>query len=775
MRRARSGQSAAGDREFTGTLVFGMGLVGAAGLNFVFSSLMGRMLAPPVFGTLGVLIAGLLALIGPVNALSGGTEMFAALHDRFPRGRKRLVLPGAAALVWVATMFTHSTTVRSTGWFALGAAFLVLLAWNRGALVGLGRFQFVGLTFVVEGAARLALPVALVLFGFGLEGASAGLVLGMLVALIFTEVAIPRISTGTSEPLGRDVWIALLGLFALGLTQIVDVFAIRLANPNASGAYVGAASLARVALFSQMPAAAYALRRSAVEGPRRALKRTAMLAIVPGTVAVGLIELAPRFLLRLTYGSRFVGATGTLRVLGLAMLLGGFATILAQLLMGRGATGWVWSIIPVTCIGTVAIITLAHAPTSVAVYSLFLQGGAFMAIGLPALALLREESESGGVLILNWRDTRHPQGGGSEVYVEQIATRLVAAGRPVTVFCAAHDNAPAIETRGGVRFVHRGSWRTVYWWAFVYHLLGRLEPHDFVIDVKNGIPFFAPAYCRKPVICLVHHVHEAQWSMNFPRWMARGGWWVESRLAPRVYRYTHHVAVSESTRLGLIGLGVPAMAIDVVPNGAQPLEEVAGKAPAPTIACLGRLVPHKRIEIVLDAVTGLRDRHPDLRLLVIGSGPWDERLVAHARARGIEDRVTFTGWVEEDTKRRLLSEAWVLAVPSVMEGWGQNVIEAAACKTPALAFRVGGLEESIRDGLTGILVDRVEEFEPALARLLSDPALREQMGTEAARHATSFSWDRTAYLFDSVLVGLSTEDASVRVLESVAVVVESSP
>src|SRR2546430_16028683 len=79
--------------EFAGTLVFGLGLIAAAGLNFAYSSAMGRMLAPPVFGELGVLVAALIAVIGPVNALSGGTEMFAALRDRFPRGRKRLIAP----------------------------------------------------------------------------------------------------------------------------------------------------------------------------------------------------------------------------------------------------------------------------------------------------------------------------------------------------------------------------------------------------------------------------------------------------------------------------------------------------------------------------------------------------------------------------------------------------------------------------------------------------------------------------------------------------------
>src|SRR5436309_10564779 len=98
-----------GGKEFVGTLVFGIGLLAAAGLNFVFVGAMGRLLAPPVFSTLGVLIATLLAVTAPVNALAGGTEMFAALHDRFPRGRRRLVAPAVGLVVWAATMLVPSS------------------------------------------------------------------------------------------------------------------------------------------------------------------------------------------------------------------------------------------------------------------------------------------------------------------------------------------------------------------------------------------------------------------------------------------------------------------------------------------------------------------------------------------------------------------------------------------------------------------------------------------------------------------------------------------
>jgi glycosyltransferase involved in cell wall biosynthesis len=734
----------------------------AAGCNFLFSSLMGRWLEPPVFGELGVLIAALLALIGPVNALSGGTEMFAALHDRFPRGRKRLIVPAFGVAIWGLSMTASSPMTRAAGWFALGASTLVLLAWNRGALVGLGRFGFVGISFVVEGVSRLALPVVLVALGLSLEGAAAGLVLGMVVALVMTETAIPRSGAEERQALGREVWIALAGLAALGVTQIVDVFAIRLVNGAEAGPYVAAASLARIALFSQMPAAAFALRRAAIEGPRIAFRRVLPIALLPGLVSFLILEAAPDRLLRLAYGDRFLEMGGTVRLLSAAMLLGGLATVGAQLLMGARSVAWAYTIVPVSLIGSTLVITMAGSATSVAVFSLAIQAATLLAIVIPVSAAVRNQRDpERRVLILNWRDRTHPQGGGSEVYVERLAELLAASGQRVTIFCAAHEGAASDEGVNGVRYIRRGTWRTVYGWALLYHLLGRLGPHDVVLDVKNGIPFFAPLYCRKPVVCLVHHVHRDQWAMNFTPRQARLGWWMESRLSPRMYRSARYVAVSEATRAELRDLGVDAMAIEVIRNGgATERSPHPGDADHPTIVYLGRLVPHKRVELLLDAAAELRAEVPELRVQVVGTGPWETRLRAHAELVGVADITEFTGWVDEPTKGRLLARAWVLALPSVTEGWGLAVMEAGACGTPSVAFRVGGLGESIVDGVTGLLVDDPGGLPGALRSLLTNEDLRARLGREARSHAARYSWAEAAARYDALFDALLSRQPS---------------
>ena len=369
-------------------------------------------------------------------------------------------------------------------------------------------------------------------------------------------------------------------------------------------------------------------------------------------------------------------------------------------------------------------------------------------------ALDPEPEPRGGVLILNWRDTTHPEGGGSEVYVERIAAVLAAQGRPVTLFCAAYPGAPATERVGGIRVVRRGGRLGVYphaWWA---HLTGRLGAHEVVVDVQNGLPFLSALWCRRPLVVLIHHVHREQWRVVLPPPQARVGWWVESRLAPRLHRRARYVAVSEATRRELVGLGVRPEAVTVVHNGMVAPGPTAAvpRTSFPSVCVLGRLVPHKRVELALEAAARIRPHLPGLRVRVVGQGWWEPRLREAVDRLGLQDSVELLGWVDEEAKQRVLASSWALAMPSVKEGWGLAVLEAAANGTPTVAFRAaGGLRESVVHGTTGLLADDLDEFTRHLAWVLLNRHLRERLGEAARSHAARFTWPQAVAAFAAVL------------------------
>lgn len=356
------------------------------------------------------------------------------------------------------------------------------------------------------------------------------------------------------------------------------------------------------------------------------------------------------------------------------------------------------------------------------------------------------------VLFCNWRDTRNPEGGGSEVYVENVATALAVAGHDVTILCAAHENAPADEVVDGVRFVRRGSKLGVYPQAFWHQLRRRLGTFDVVVDVQNGIPFASSLAGRTPVVVLVHHVHREQWPVVYGPVRSRIGWWLESRFGPRVYRGSRYVAVSRATRDELVELGVAGDAITVIHNGVQrPLRDPCPDT-EPRILVLGRLVPHKRVEHVLEAAAELRVRHPGLRVSVVGDGWWSDELEAAAARLGVGDVVDFLGFADEEAKHAELARAWVLALPSLKEGWGLVVLEAAGYAVPTVGYSTaGGVAESVVDGVTGLLADEQAGFTSALDRLLSDEALRRRLGFAAEARTWEFGWDTAARSFARVL------------------------
>ena len=365
------------------------------------------------------------------------------------------------------------------------------------------------------------------------------------------------------------------------------------------------------------------------------------------------------------------------------------------------------------------------------------------------------------VLLLCWRDTGHPQGGGSETYLQRIGAHLADAGMDVTLRTARYRGAPRREVVDGVRISRAGGPYTVYIWAGLAMVAARLglgplrkARPDVVIDSQNGLPFLARLAFGRRVIILVHHCHREQWPVA-GRVLGRVGWFVESWLSPRLHRRNQYVTVSLPSVRDLAELGVDTGRVAVVRNGldeAPPHTLTGERSATPRVVVLSRLVPHKQIEDALDAVAVLRARVPDLHLDVVGGGWWQDRLLQHAQRLGIAEAVTFHGHVDDVTKHAVLQRSWIQLLPSRKEGWGLAVIEAAQHGVPTIGYRSsGGLTDSIVDGVTGLLVDSHSDMVDRLEQLLSDQVLREELGAKAADRSREFSWTQSAASMRAVL------------------------
>ena len=368
------------------------------------------------------------------------------------------------------------------------------------------------------------------------------------------------------------------------------------------------------------------------------------------------------------------------------------------------------------------------------------------------------------VLLLCWRDTGHPQGGGSERYLERVGAELARRGARVTFLTAAYPGAPRRQTSAGMRVLRGGGRLTVYLRAAATLVAarfgrGRLAGYrpDVVVDTQNGVPFFARLLVDAPTVLLVHHCHREQWPVA-GRMLAKIGWFVESELSPWIHRSSRYVTVSEPSAVELVELGVDRGRITVIRNGVDPVPDgVNGQRSHPDVRLIAvsRLVPHKQVEHALQAVAALAARGVDAHLDVVGGGWWDDELRSAAADLRILDLVSFHGHVDETRKHELLACADLHLMPSRKEGWGLAVVEAAQHGVPTVGYRSSaGLTDSIVDGVTGVLVDDLDELTDAVATLVSDRDRLTRLGDAAKKRSGDYSWASTADGFEELFHGL---------------------
>jgi len=381
------------------------------------------------------------------------------------------------------------------------------------------------------------------------------------------------------------------------------------------------------------------------------------------------------------------------------------------------------------------------------------RGTALLPPALSSLADSVTESQLCRVHVLAWRDLDDPEAGGSELHAHEVVRRWAAAGLDVTMRTAAAAGHRAHALRNGYSVVRKAGRYSVFPRTALSGAVGRTGPRDGLVEIWNGMPFFSPLWAHCPRIVFLHHVHGEMWRMVLPPRLAKLGEMLEFRAAPPVYRRTRIVTLSQSSKDEIVDLlHLPPHNITVSPPGIDLRYSPGGtRSLAPLILAVGRLVPVKRFDRLIESAVPLKARHPGLELVIIGEGYERETLESLIRRRHAADWISLPGRVDDDELLNLYRRAWVVTSSSAREGWGMTLTEAAACGTPAVASRIAGHLDAVDDGASGLLVDTAVGMTRALDTVLSDQALRARLSEGALVNAARFTWDATATLTFEIL------------------------
>jgi D-inositol-3-phosphate glycosyltransferase len=369
--------------------------------------------------------------------------------------------------------------------------------------------------------------------------------------------------------------------------------------------------------------------------------------------------------------------------------------------------------------------------------------------------------------------------GGMNVYIVEVSKRLARLGVEVEIFTRATDSSlpPVVEMAPGVHVRHVT--------AGPFEGLSKEELPSQLCAFTNGV-LRAEAANPPGYYDLIHSHY---WMSGQVGWLARERWGVPhvhtphtlakvknrliaagDRPEPKARVIGEEQVVAESDRLvantrfeaqDLVScydadptkLAVVQPGVDLDRFRPGPAAAARARLGLPEtgyiVSFVGRIQPLKAPDVLIAALEHLPEQ--DVTVVICGgpSGSGLDRptaLIELAESLGVRAKVRFLPPQTGDALADLYRASDLVAVPSHNESFGLVALEAQACGTPVVAAAVGGLVTAVQDGVSGVLVDGhdPQDWARVLSRLLLSPARRLQLSVGAVRHASNFSWDRTA-------------------------------
>ena len=350
------------------------------------------------------------------------------------------------------------------------------------------------------------------------------------------------------------------------------------------------------------------------------------------------------------------------------------------------------------------------------------------------------------ILILNWRDPRHPLSGGAEISLLEHAKYWQKKGSEITWFASSFDKSPNEEVIEGIGIIRRGSHYTVHLWAFIEYMNGTFKNYTVVIDCFHFLPFFTPLYMNdKKIIALINEVAGVIWFKNLRLLLACAGYLLEP-LFFLPYKNVQFITASESAKTDLYKMHIPKRNVTIIRHGISVPPKIKDpKTKNPTISFVGRVSYDKGIDDIFKTLILVKEHFSSVKLFIAGKEEKNNMIKELIKKYTLrKDDIQYFGYVSEKMKYSILQKTWILVHASIKEGWGLTVIEANSVGTPVIGYNVAGLRDSIQDKKTGLLVDpNPQALAAGIEKLLTDKNLYRKLCSNAKKWAKKFDWEKS--------------------------------
>lgn len=275
------------------------------------------------------------------------------------------------------------------------------------------------------------------------------------------------------------------------------------------------------------------------------------------------------------------------------------------------------------------------------------------------------------------------------------------------------------------------------------------------IDILHQPCFSLPIFYKGKIIATIHDLIAVKFGQDIPFFSRQ----FFARWMPYTYKKADAIiAISEHTKKDILKyVDIHEDKITVIPSAADSkYKQIDDKKNIARVQKkynlgdkyllhIGTLNPRKNLIFLVDVFSQVLKRFPDYKLVIVGKEGWYfEKLYENVKQLGIQDKVIFTGYLDEQDKVYVYNGATLFVFPSLYEGFGLPPLEAMNCGIPVISSNTSSMPEVVGDA--GILISPhdKDKWISSICKVLSSQDLRKKMSTQSLKRAKMFSWEQCA-------------------------------